>query len=57
MGERGFVGKERDERGKDGSAGRKEETERNGRDKTEQEEVDARGKRCGGMRGGEVGQE
>ena len=57
MGERGFVGKERDERGKDGSAGRKKETERRGRDEKKREEVDARGKRCGGMWGGEFGQE
>ena len=57
MGERGFVGKERDGRGKDGSAGRKKETERRGRDEKKREEVDARGKRCGGMWGGEFGKE
>ena len=52
-----FVGKERDERSRDGNGGRREEKERNGRDKMKQEEVDARGRRCGGMRGGEVGRE
>ena len=57
MGERGFVGKEREERGKDGNAGRKKETEHRGRDEKKREVVDARGKRCGGMWGGEFGRE
>ena len=52
-----FVGKERDERSRDGSEGRKEEKEQNRRDKMNQEEVDARDRRYGGMRVGEVGRE
>ena len=57
MEERGFARKERDERGKDVSAGRKKETEHRGKDDEEREVVDERGRRCERMWGGQFGRE